>query len=46
VHEHDNELTVSTKGREFLEQLSDCQLAKKDSVEFIYLFIYLFNLVS
>jgi hypothetical protein len=29
--EHGNELLGSIKGGEFLDQLSDCQLLKKDS---------------
>jgi hypothetical protein len=29
--EHGNELSDSIKGRELLDQLSDCQLLKKDS---------------
>jgi hypothetical protein len=31
-YEYDNELTGSIRGREFLDQMGDCQLLKKDSV--------------
>jgi len=30
-HEHGNEPSASIKGRKFHDQLSDCQLLKKDS---------------
>jgi hypothetical protein len=37
--ENGNELSCSTKGREFLDKLNDCQLVKKDSVPWCSYFV-------
>jgi hypothetical protein len=39
-YEHVDELSGSVKGREFLDQLSNCQLLKKDSALWSYLRIF------
>jgi hypothetical protein len=35
--EHGNEPSGAMKGEEFLEELSDCKLLKKDSVQLSYI---------
>jgi hypothetical protein len=36
-YEHSNEPSRSIKGRDYFDQLGDCQLLKKDSVSWAYL---------